>query len=158
SPLRIAIDTIGKASGFTDKFNGKLMGKAEKKESLGSYTYKRLIGDKTVEITVKKTDPMRFENVELAKGPAEVYPHTWVNGRLDYDYETGNWFTDGIRFKYTLNGKEYEDVVTGSIKWVEDPSRSTNGKGYYDFNLRFNEDKNKTAKSEAAAFDKMSEE
>src|SRR3954451_8794763 len=59
SPLRIAIDAVGKAAAFTDKFGGRLVGKAEKKENLGSYTYKRLIGDKTVEITVKKSDPMR---------------------------------------------------------------------------------------------------
>ena len=45
---------------------------------------------------------MSFDNIELAKGPAEVYPHTLVNGRLDYDYETGNWLTDGIHFKYTF--------------------------------------------------------
>jgi lipoprotein-anchoring transpeptidase ErfK/SrfK len=158
SPMRIVIDTIGRATGFTDKFGGRLVGKAEKKESLGSYTYKRLVGTKTVEITVKKSDPMRFDNIELAKGPAEVYPHAYVTGRLDYDYETGNWFTDGVRFKYNLNGKEYEDVVTGSIKWVEDPNRPTNGKGYYDFNLRFNEDKNKSASTESAAFANMNQE
>jgi len=158
SPLRIAIDAVGTARSFTDNFNGRLMGKAEKKESLGAYTYKRLVGNKTVEITVKKSDPMRFDQIELAKGPAEVYPHTFVNGRLDYDYETGNWYTDGIRFKYNADGRDYEDVVTGSIKWVEDPERATNGKGHYEFNLRFNEDKNKPASSEAAAFDKMSSE
>jgi hypothetical protein len=101
---------------------------------------------------------MSFQQIELAKGPAEVYPHTFVSGRLDYDYETGNWFTDGIHFHYTLNGKESEDVVTGSIKWIEDPQRATNGKGHYDFNLRFNEEKNKPAAGESAAFANMSQE
>ena len=158
SPLRIAIDAVGRAPSFTDRFGGRLVGKAEKKESLTSATYNRIIGNKTVSITVKKADPMRFEQLELAKGPAEVYPHTFVNGRLDYDYETGNWFTDGIRFKYQLDGKDVEDVVTGSIKWVEDADRATNGKGKYEFNLRFNEEKNKPASSEAAAFEKMSSE
>jgi hypothetical protein len=134
------------------------VGKAEKKEGLASFTYKRLVGNKTVSFTVKKSDPMRFERLVLAQGPATVYPRTTVNGRLDYDYETGNWITDGIRFAYTLNGKEYNDVITGTIKWVEDPQRATNGKGQYEFNLRFNEDKNKPAQSENAAFDKMSEE
>ncbi len=157
-PLRIQVDTVGKASGFTEAFTGRLVGKAEKKEALASYTYKRLIGNKTVELVVKKSDPMRFETIRLAKGPAEVYPTTTVTGRLDYDYETYNWLTDGIRFRYTLDGKEYEDVVTGTIKWVEDSDYDTNGKGYYEFNLRFNEEKNKTAGSEAAAFDAMSAE
>jgi hypothetical protein len=158
SPMRIAIDAVGKAPAFTDRFNGRLVGKAEKKESLGSATYKRLIGNKTVTVTVQKADPMRFEQLELAKGPAEVYPHTYVNGRLDYDYETGNWLTDGIRFKYQLDGRDMEDVVTGSIKWIEDPDRATNGKGRYEFNLRFNEEKNKPAAGEAAAFENMSGE
>ncbi len=158
SPLRIFVDAVGKQASFTENFSGRLIGKAENKENLAAYTYTRLVGKKKVEVVVKKSDPMRFENVRLAKGPAETYPTTLVNGRLDYDYETGNWFTDGIRFRYTLNGKEFEDVVTGSIKWVEDPNRSTNGKGFYEFNLRFNEEKNKTANSEGAAFDKLSDE
>jgi hypothetical protein len=158
SALRVAIDTVGKATGFQESFDGKLIGKAEKKEGLASYTYKRLVGDRTVQVVVKKSDPMRFENLTVAKGPSENYPRTIVRGRLDYDYETGNYYTDGIKFNYTLDGKEYEDTITGSIKWVEDKDRATNGKGYYDFNLRFNEGKNKKAPGEGAAFEKMSEE
>lgn len=158
SALRIAVDAVGSAKAFTDNFSGRMMGKAEKKESLADYTFKRLVGNKTVTVVVKKSDPMRFDNLVLAKGPAEIYPRCVVNGRLDFDYETGNYLTDGIRFKYNLDGKDYEDVVTGSIKWVEDPDRATNGKGYYEFNLRFNEDKNKVAGDEGKAFEKMSEE
>jgi hypothetical protein len=108
SPMRIVVDSVGTAKAFTDRFGGVLQGKAEKKESLSEYTYKRLVGDKTVQITVKKSDPMQFNNIELAKGPAEIYPHSMVSGRLDYDYETGNWFTDGIRFKYSLDGNEFD--------------------------------------------------
>jgi len=158
SPLRIAIDSVGAAQGFTDNFGGRLVGKAEKKDNLAAYTYKRLVGSRTVQITVKRSDPMRFENIRLAKGPAEAYPATIVSGRLDYDYETGNWFTDGIRMRYTIEGKEYEDVITGSIKWVEDPNRATNGKGQYEFNLRFNEEKSRTPASESDAFKALSAE
>ena len=157
-PLRIAIDAVGKAPAFTDQFGGRLIGKAEKKDSLVGATYKRIIGDKTVEFSVKHSDPMRFENIILAKGPAEVYPRCTVSGRLDYDYETGNWVTDGIKFRYTLDGKEMEDTVTGTIKWVEDTDRKANGKGEYQFNLRYNEDKNKSASGESAAFEKLSSE
>lgn len=157
-PLRIAVDATGKAPAFTDHFGGQLVGKAEKKENLAQYTYKRVVGTRTVEQVVKRSDPMRFTNLQLAKGPAETYPRTTVNGRLDYDYDTGNWYTDGIRFRYSLDGKDYEDVVTGSIKWVEDPARASNGRGYYEFNLRFNEDKHKTATGEDAAFEKLSDE
>lgn len=158
SPLRISIDTVGKAPAFEDKFAGRMLAKAEKKDNLASYTYKRLVAGKTVEVVVKKSDPMRFENIVLAKGPAETYPRTTVSGRLDYDYETGNYFADNIRFKYALDGQDYEDVITGTIKWIEDPERASNGKGYYDFNLRFNEEKNKAAAGEGAAFEKMSAE
>lgn len=157
-PLRIAIDTVGTAKGFIEPFSGRLVGKAEEKTNLASYTYKRLVGDKTVTVTAKQVDPMRFEGLVLAKGPAEIYPRTTVNGRLDYDYETGNWFTDGIRFNYSLDGKEYEDVITGSIKWIEDPNREANGKGYYEFNLRFNEEKNAKSSDESSAFTGMSDE
>lgn len=158
SPLRINIDAVGRAPAFVDRFAGKLIGKAEKKENLAQYSFKRIVGNKTVQVVVKKSDPMRFENVILAKGPAETYPSTSVNGRLDYDYETGNWFTDGITFSYNLDGVDYNDRVTGSIKWVEDADRKTNGKGYYEFNLRWNEGKHKQEGGEAAAFEKMSDE
>lgn len=156
--LRIQVDTVGKAAGFEDKFGGRLMGKAEKKEGLASATYKRLIGGRQVQVVVKQSDPMRFENIILAKGPAEVYPRTTVSGRLDYDYETSNWLTDGIKFRYNIDGKDFEDTVTGTIKWVEDSDYNANGKGYYEFNLRFNEEQNRSATGESAAFEKMSAE
>jgi hypothetical protein len=158
SPLRIAVDAIGRQPAFTDKFGGKLIGKSKKEEGLASYTYKRLIGDKTVEIKVAKVDPMKFVDLELAKGPAGNYPRTTVNGRFDFDYETGNWLTDGIRFRYNFNGKDVEDIVTGSVKWVEDENRKTNGKGEYQFNLRWNEAKQAKQTTESTAFEKLSDE
>lgn len=157
-PLRMDIDAVGKAAAFRDNFGGRLMGKAEKKEGLASSTYKRLVGKREVTVVVKQSDPMRFENVILAKGPAEVYPRTTVSGRLDYDYETSNWITDGIKFRYAVDGKDVEDTLTGTIKWVEDSDYDATGKGYYEFNLRFNEEKNKSATGEGAAFEAMSAE
>jgi hypothetical protein len=158
SPLRIATDAIGTTQASTDRFGGKMYGKSKKEDSLAAYSYKRIIGSKTVELKVTKVDPMRFDDLELARGPTANYPHTTVNGRLDYDYETGNWLTDGLKFRYSLNGKDVEDVLTGSIKWVEDDNRKSNGKGQYEFNLRFNESKNKTATTESDAFAKLSDE
>lgn len=157
SALRVKIDAVGTAQAAEDAFGGKMIGKTDKKEGLTSSLYKRVVGGRTVEVKVLKSDPMRFENVTLAMGPAASYPKAVVVGRLDYDYETGNYFTDGITFRYSLNGKDYEDVVTGSIKWVKEKDYSTSGKSYYDFNLRFNEAKNK-ATTEASAFEKMSDE
>jgi hypothetical protein len=158
SALRVDVDAVGKAQAFKDNFGGKLIGKSDKKENLGSSLYKRVVGNKTVEVKVTKSDPMTFQNVQLAKGPAEIYPRTTVNGKLDYDYETGNYYADNIKFRYTLDGKEVEDTITGTIKWFEDADRASTGKGYYDFNLRFNEEKNKTASTEGNAFEAMSDE
>lgn len=158
SPLRVAVDTSGGSTGFVDTFSGRLIGKSEKKEGLGSSVYRRVVGKRTVEVKVAKSDPMRFENLVLAIGPAQIYPRTTVTGRLDYDYETGNYFTDGITFRYSLNGKDYEDIVTGSIKWIQEKDYETSGKSYYEFNLRFNEAKNQTASGEGAAFEAMSDE
>lgn len=156
SAHRIAVDAIGRSAAFTDKFGGRLIGKGRKPSN--AVTYIRQLAGKQVKVEVKNTDPMRFESLVLAIGPAQSYPRTTVNGNLDYDYETGNYYTNGIRFNYNQNGKDVEDVVTGSIKWVEDPNRATNGKGQYEFNLRWNEVKAKPATTEADAFAKMSDE
>ncbi|MBL7662669.1 hypothetical protein JNK13_07950 [bacterium] len=163
SQLRMAIDAVGKAQAFVGPFGGRIFGKSEEKKGMLSQKiteYTRMVKGKKVKVTVKKSDPLTFSNLILGEGPAQIYPRTIVNGNLDYDYDTGNWYTNGIRFKYTVNGVETEDVVTGSIKWVEDANRSTNGKGQYEFNLRFNEEKNKPASDEGAAFagDEMASE
>lgn len=155
SQLRIAVDAVGKAQAFVGGFAGKIYGKDQARkgaiaEKITEYT--RIVKGKTVKISAKKIDPLRFVGLVLGEGPAQVYPKTMVGGNLDYDYDTGNWYTNGIRFKYTLNGVETEDLVTGSIKWIEDPNRASNGKGQYEFNLRFNEEKNKPATDESAAF------
>ena len=158
SKHRVQVDAIGKAAAFTENFGGALVGKPRVKKEAKAIEFVRKIADKEVKMTVTNSDPMRFENVTLAMGPASIYPKTVVNGNLDYDYDTGNWLTSGLKFKYSLDGKDFEDVVTGTIKWVEDPNRSSNGKGHYEFNLRFNEAKAAPASTEADAFAKMSDE
>lgn len=158
SALRVNVDALGRSQAFVDGFNGVLMGKTEKKEGLLSSVYTRVVGGREVTIKVLKSDPMRFENMVLAMGPATSYPKATVSGRLDYDYEVGNYIADNIVFRYTIDGQAIEDVVTGSIKWVKESDYDTSGRSYYEFNLRFNEAKNKGATGEAAAFEKMSEE
>lgn len=155
SQLRMALNAVGKSPAFVGPFSGKIYGKGSEGKGLIQakvQEYTRFIKGKKVTVQVKKSDPLRFVNLVLGEGPAQIYPRTTVNGNLDYDYDTGNWLTNGIQFKYSSNGTDKMDVVTGSIKWVEDPNRSTNGKGQYEFNLRFNEDKAKPATDESAAF------
>lgn len=158
SAHRVQVDAMGKASAFTEKFGGMLTGKPRERKESKAIEFVRKIANKEVKVSVTNSDPMRFDNVVLAMGPAAIYPKTIVQGSLDYDYDTGNWLTSGLKFRYNLDGKDYEDVVTGTIKWVEDPSRATNGKGRYEFNLRFNEAKHAAASTEADAFAAMSDE
>jgi hypothetical protein len=164
NPLRIAVSAVGKSPAFEDKFSGQLadskggvakgglVGDALQSAKSTSATFMRKIGKKEVKIELKNVQVVKFENLVLAKGPVETYPTTTVNGSLTFDYDTGNWLTDGIKFKYSLDGAEHEDTVTGSIKWEEDANRKENGKGHYELNLRFNEDKQKPATDENAAF------
>ena len=69
--------------------------------------------------------PYKFE-----AGTPDIAGAVGVGAAIDY--------LDGITFSYNYNGKDVKDVMTGSIKWVEDENRKANGKGYYEFNLRFN--------------------
>jgi hypothetical protein len=82
---------------------------------------------------------MDFRNLVLAKGPLGSHARATVNGKLIYDRESGSWITDGITL--SPEGQKEPDKITGSIRWVEDPQRKSNGKGSYVFNLRWNEDK-----------------
>lgn len=155
TPLQFVVKALNSYPGFKSAFSGMIIGKSD--EAGGSISkklqeYTRYVRGKPITAPAKKTDPLRFVDLSLAAGPLEVYPKTIVNGNLDFDYETGNWSTTGIRFQYTLNGKAYEDIMTGSIKWIEDPKRMQNGKGHYEFNLRFNEHRNRQADDESAFF------
>lgn len=157
SSLRFAIDGAGSVAGYQDLFVGQLQGKIEDKGNLLTRNYTRIVKGKEVTQTVTKVDPIGFIGIELARGPVDVFPRTSVNGSLDYDYETGNWYANNITFAYMVDGKAVNDKITGTIKWVEDPQRETNGKGYYEFNLRFNEEANKPATDVGAAFDGASD-
>ena len=144
--LRFAVDAIGKQAAFTSNFAGRLIGKPEQK-SVSWETITRKVKGKTVEVKFQP-DPLRFEGVTLAAGPdAGRYPLSVVNGDLNYDRETGNYYAN-LRNRYTAEGKEHDDQITGSIKWVDAGS----GKGQYEFNLRWNEDKNQPAGDVDAAF------
>lgn len=158
SAHRVQVDAIGKAAAFTEKFGGMLQGKAREKKESKAIQFVRKVAGKEVKFEVKNSDPMRFDNVTIAPGPAGSYPKTMLTGNLDFDYDTGNWLTNGLKFRYSFDGKDVEDVVTGTIKWVEDPNRDSNGKGRYEFNLRFNEAKVTPATTEADAFAGMSDE
>jgi hypothetical protein len=136
--LRIMVD-VGQA--FTDEFGGRFYGKPEDKTKLSWESFKRTINGKVVEYKYQ-ADPMRFDGTILAEGPDKGrYTRCVVTGNLDYDRATGNYITNQLKMSYNLGGAEQHDTISGTIKWVEDPQRASNGKGRYEFNIRFNEDK-----------------
>lgn len=109
--------------------------------------YSRVVEGKTITIEVKNADPLRFDGLVLAAGPFSYLPETTVRGSLDYDYELGNWLLDnnGLTLTYQLGERMLNDRITGSIRYAEEEGSATvDGKkisytGYYDYNLRFNE-------------------
>lgn len=129
--------------------------KAQKK---ANKVYSRVVEGKTISIEVKNADPLGFDALVLASGPFSYLPETTVRGSLDYDYELGNWLLDnnGLTLTYTLGDKTITDRITGSIRYAEEEGKaSVGGKevaftGYYEYNLRFNEN---AAKTDTAFFD-----
>jgi|GEM_PF-480745 len=120
---------------------GRVIGRAEQQSSalknrLREYT--RILPNRSVKVVAKEVDPIRLDNLSLPGGPGN-YPPLRIVGSFDFDYETGNWYAAPLTFNYTEAGVTRTDTITGSIKWIEDPNRATNGRGYYEFNLRLNE-------------------
>ena len=99
-------------------------------------------------IVVTKYDKMEFQEHILAGGPVQIYPDVLVQGPLLYDYDRNAWHLQGITCTYSINGVAHTDTLSGTIRWVEDPDRATNGNGEYDFDIRLNE----PPPSEGAAF------
>ncbi len=97
---------------------------------------------------------IEFQKVLLPPGPVAVYRAAVATGNLDYDYDTGNWYTSGLTFS---EGKT-RDVVSGSIKWEEDARRELNGRGKYSFNLRWNEEAHRGTLDESAYFQDAADE
>lgn len=120
--------------------------------------YSRVVEGKTITIEVKNADPLKFDGLVLATGPFSYLPETTVRGSLDYDYELGNWLLDnnGLTLTYQIGEKLINDRITGSIRYAEEAGSATvDGKsvaytGYYEYNLRFNEE---AQKSDAAFFE-----
>lgn len=130
----------------------------KKAQQKAAKEYSRVVEGKTVTIKVSNVDPLKFDGLVLGAGPFSYLPETTVRGSLDYDYELGNWLLDnnGLTLSYQLSDKAVNDRVTGSIRFAEEAGHATvDGKkvdftGYYEYNLRFNEE---AQKADAAFFD-----
>ena len=153
--LKQVVFPMGTAKGFEGTYKGLALGKppasAEgffsklKKEALN---ITKSVGGKTVAISVTKYDKMEFRQCLLASGPVQVYPEVLVSGAMIYDYGRTAWYFDNVSAGYNLDGRQYQDKLSGNIRWVESPNRSANGEGEYQFDIRINE----PAQTESAIF------
>jgi hypothetical protein len=149
--LRMEVQTIGKAQGFTSPFSGTFSGKPPRKiTTLGQLaeeakrqarTLEKMVNGKKVSVALGDVDPLRFRGTVLAMGPVATYPEATVDGELIYSYETDNWFPQlSIR-----TGNAKPDILGGGMKWVDD----TPTEGHYELNIIFNE---RVEQGETAAF------
>ena len=151
--LRMAIEATGSASGFESKFRGRAAGKPPKNASMlgqakqNAKKFTRKVKGQTVSLIVTRYDEMDFTDLVLAAGPVKAYPEMRVNGKMTFDYDRYVWFFEAVTMSYTVDGKTFTDKLSGNIKWVEDPQRETNGKGRYEFDVRFNEPELKSDES-----------
>jgi hypothetical protein len=155
--MRIAVDPVGKIQGFVANFGGKIQGRVPEGAGLAGFvdrtakkvtkTYTRYVNGKAVTQKVEGADPMEFQKTELATGPITAYPTTTLTGSIDYDGEEGVWYVD-MKASYTVEGANSTDRYSGTIRWNEDADRMKNGIGWYELNVRLNEQ----AATEADAF------
>jgi hypothetical protein len=143
--LVIDILPLGNAAGFTSKFTGNAAGKPLVRPANWSDTIRqavnitRLVNGKPSTITLKRYDKMEFHNTVLAQGPVQIYQPVTLNGTMLYDYDKSCWFFNNFTVQYADGQNMKIDHVTGTMRWVEDPQRKTNGLGEYDFDIRVNE-------------------
>ncbi|MCE9644109.1 hypothetical protein K8Q93_02635 [Candidatus Parcubacteria bacterium] len=142
--LRMAIESAGPVPGFVSKFGGEIEGRVpESAGALGFLAKAKAKGEKhfalyvegrPVKATIKNSDPVGFQNVKLASGPVAGYPEVILNGSMDFDPENSVWYLD-----LQANYGQKPDRFSGTIRWIDDPKRAQNGLGYYDLNVRVNE-------------------
>lgn len=153
--LKTVVFPVGTAKGFESTFKGLAIGKPPassegfisklKNEALN---VTKFINGKSVAISVTKYDKMVFQSHVLAAGPVQIYPETQVNGGMIYDYGRTAWYFDNVTVAYVMDGRQFQDKLTGNIRWVEGADRASSGLGEYQFDIRVNE----PAQTEASVF------
>jgi hypothetical protein len=156
----LGFSVLDRMAGSDSKFSGVAAGKplirpANWLDNLQRQTVNitRNVNGKTMTVALKKYDKMEFRSLVLAAGPIPSYPDATVNGEMLYDYDKNTWFFNNVTVNYSATSASGEGVIkidriTGTIRWVEDENRKSNGRGEYQFDVRVNE----PVVSEAAAF------
>jgi hypothetical protein len=142
--LKIGVNQMGAAQAFESSFKGYALGKPPaagfmqrmKQEALN---LSKTVKGKTVRISVTKYDKMEFKNHVLGAGPVKIYQEVTVNGVMLYDYNRSAWYFQNITVDYFVDGRNMRDTISGNIRWIEAPNRSSTGEGEYQFDIRVNE-------------------
>lgn len=151
--LRIEVRAVGQAQAFSSKFTGVVASSPIKarttlREAIDtavkqSATITRMIGEREVSVNLADVDPVKFQRVVLAAGPAANYPEATLEGQFIYSYETDNWFPN---LSYRYDGTQ--DSVSGGIRW----NQLSDTEGRYELNIIFNEGKGEVPQDETAFF------
>ncbi len=140
-----------KIAGSDSKFSGVAAGKPLNRPvgwmdslQLQTINITRSVNGQTRTVALKKYDKMEFRSLVLAVGPVPFYTDATCNGEMLYDYDKNTWFFNNVNVSYAVpqaNGTSsiQNDRFTGTIRWVEDENRKSNGKGEYQFDIRVNE-------------------
>ncbi len=145
SNLVVDILPIGNSAGFTSKFTGKAAGKPLVRPSNWTDTVRdavnitRMVNGKPSTVTLKRYDKLEFRNVVLAQGPIQIYQSVSINGTMLYDYDKNCWFFNNFTSQYADGQTVKIDRIAGTMRWVEDSNRKSNGIGHYDTDIRVNE-------------------
>jgi hypothetical protein len=147
----LGFSVLDRMAGSDSKFSGVAAGKPLVRppnwmETLQRQTINitRSVNGKIMTVSLKKYDKMEFRSVVIAAGPIPLYPDTTVNGEMLYDYEKNTWFFNNMNVNYAstnLSGENIirSDRISGTIRYIEDDARKTNGKSEYQFDIRVNE-------------------
>lgn len=161
----LGFSVLDRMAGSDSKFSGVAAGKplvrpANWLDNLQRQTVNitRNVNGKTMTVALKKYDKMEFRSLVLAAGPIPLYGDATVNGEMLYDYDKNTWFFNNMTVFYAVPNPDgssitKSDRITGTIRWVEDEARKTNGKGEYQFDVRVNEPIISEFPTQAAASD-----
>jgi hypothetical protein len=119
-----------------------------KKEGV-SKVFTRMYQGKPLSVKATNVDPMGFENLVLAAGPASMYSPVTVNGNMFFDYDSDTWFLENMSFRYQDKDKQINDRVSGTIRWIDNKDRTG---GRYELNVTFNEPVTTAAPADASGF------
>ncbi len=139
--VKVVVFPIGAAKGFESRFTGIAIGKPPATSGLAKMKQDavRLVSSKGGAITLTKYDKMTFQNHILPMGPVQIYPETTANGTLFYDYSRSAWHFNNLHLVYNAEGRRADDVLSGSIRWIEPKNRASTGEGKYDVLIYVNE-------------------